>query len=208
MNADGSRLTHLTSGPFDDREPHWSGDGGRIAFSSDRSGNYDVWVLTLGTSELRQITTNPANDFAPVWSRDGQEIAFASDRETGRGIYSIAVAGAPNGAERLVQPLAQHVPVHGRFVQKTEDRELQHTAPPLGNKPKRPALLRSIASIQPTQPLYRADTSKWRSQQGTSLRGGGNSPESYRTSGVSTPVGGLVALGGVDGTGRARTLSW
>src|SRR5207248_8650555 len=56
--------------------------------------------------ELRQITTNPANDFAPVWSRDGQEIAFASDRETGRGIYSIAVAGAPNGAERLVQEAA------------------------------------------------------------------------------------------------------
>ena len=42
MNADGSEMRAITSGPFDDREPSWSRDGSRIAFSSDRSGNYDV----------------------------------------------------------------------------------------------------------------------------------------------------------------------
>jgi hypothetical protein len=57
-----------------------------------------------------------------------------------------AVRERAERAERLVQPLAQHVPVHGRFVQKTEDRELQHTAPPSGNKPSRPALLRNERS--------------------------------------------------------------
>ena len=41
--------TALTSGSFDDREPHWSPDGTRIAFSSDRSGNYDIWVLDVTT---------------------------------------------------------------------------------------------------------------------------------------------------------------
>jgi Tol biopolymer transport system component len=47
MNADGSGLRAITSGPFDDREPSWSRDGNRIAFSSDRSGNYDVFDLDV-----------------------------------------------------------------------------------------------------------------------------------------------------------------
>jgi Tol biopolymer transport system component/imidazolonepropionase-like amidohydrolase len=108
VNADGSDLRQETSGPFDDREPHWSPDGTRIAFSSDRSGpstalgtgNYDVWVLALGTGELRQITTNTANDFMPAWSPDGGDIAFVSDRREQTGVYAIGAGGS--GAERLV----------------------------------------------------------------------------------------------------------
>ena len=51
MNADGSGLRAITSGPFDDREPSWSRDGLRIAFSSDRSGNYDVWDLDVASAQ-------------------------------------------------------------------------------------------------------------------------------------------------------------
>ena len=43
-----SGLQQITSGPFDDREPHWSPDGTRLAFSSDRGGNYDIWIVTAG----------------------------------------------------------------------------------------------------------------------------------------------------------------
>lgn len=35
----------ITSGPHGEYEPQWSPDGGRIAFSSDRDGTLDIWVV-------------------------------------------------------------------------------------------------------------------------------------------------------------------
>ena len=78
LAPDGTDLKALTSGSFDDREPHWSPDGTTIAFSSDRSGNYDIWVLDVASGQVTPVTKNPANDFLPTWSPDGREIAFVS----------------------------------------------------------------------------------------------------------------------------------
>ena len=88
----------LTSGSFDDREPNWSPDGSRIAFSSDRSGNYDVWVLDVASGQVRQITKDPGNDFLPAWSPNGRELAFVSTRTTAPGVYATTL----DGTERLV----------------------------------------------------------------------------------------------------------
>ena len=96
MRADGGDLRQVTSGPFDDREPHWSPDSTRLAFASDRGGNYDVWLLTLANGDVQRVTSDGANESMPAWSPDGTEIAFVSDREA-RGIYARHVA---TGAER------------------------------------------------------------------------------------------------------------
>ena len=70
----------------------------RIAFSSDRSGNYDVWVLDVKSRQVTQVTKHPANDFTPTWSPDGTEIAFVSKRTPSPGVYAVT----PGGAERLL----------------------------------------------------------------------------------------------------------
>ena len=50
---DGTDLRKLTWGPFDDREPIWSHDGTRVAFSSDRGNplgsDYNIWMLDTRT---------------------------------------------------------------------------------------------------------------------------------------------------------------
>lgn len=102
---DGSGQHKLTWGPFDDREPAFSHDGARLAFSSDRvdanapagSGNYNIWTLDLRTGGLRQLTKHPAEDTMPVWSPDDSEIAFASTREDSAGVWAVRVA---DGTER------------------------------------------------------------------------------------------------------------
>jgi TolB protein len=45
MNADGSNQIRLTIHPAADFEPDWSADGNRIAFSSDRDGNTEIYVM-------------------------------------------------------------------------------------------------------------------------------------------------------------------
>ena len=122
----------MTTGPFDDREPHWSPDGKSIAFSSDRSGNYDVWILEIASSRLRQITTNPANDYFPTWSPDGREIAFVSSRTPSPGVYAAELDGArTSGPGRLRQRRRTSMDArrHTGSVQRPAGRRIQPHRP-------------------------------------------------------------------------------
>jgi Tol biopolymer transport system component/imidazolonepropionase-like amidohydrolase len=80
MKPDGSGVRQLTNGHGDDREPRFSPDGTKIAFSSDRAfkGSYDVWVVDVGSGKLTQRTSGPDDEYEPAWSPDGTEIAFVS----------------------------------------------------------------------------------------------------------------------------------
>ena len=83
---DGSNQHKLTWGPFDDREPVWSHDGTRIAFSSDRGNplgsDYNIWMLDIAQrrAEAADQGRQPRTS-CRRWSPDDSEIAFASARE-------------------------------------------------------------------------------------------------------------------------------
>jgi Tol biopolymer transport system component/predicted Ser/Thr protein kinase len=71
-----------------------SRDGQTLAFSSDRSGNQDIWVLPIGASgQMRQLTFNVEPDWDPDWSPDGRTVAFYSFRTADREIWTIPAAG-------------------------------------------------------------------------------------------------------------------
>ena len=110
MAPDGTHQHQLTWGPFDDREPVYSHDGTKVAFSSDRGdplgSDYNIWVLDLKTGAFKQLTINPAEDYMPSWSPDDKEIAFASTREGGRGLWAVTIADAK---ERKVLTAGGHV---------------------------------------------------------------------------------------------------
>lgn len=69
-------FTPLTNSSWDDIHPSVSPDGKSIAFSSKKSGYWDIHVLDLATREIRQITSTEQYDGAPTWSPDGQWIAY------------------------------------------------------------------------------------------------------------------------------------
>jgi TolB protein len=70
-----------------------SQDGKRLAFSSDRSGNQDLWMMPLGGREMTQLSTDPAPDWSPQWSPDGRWIAFYSFRTGDREIWFMPAEG-------------------------------------------------------------------------------------------------------------------
>ena len=70
------------------------GQNGRIVFSSDRDGDFDIYTVRPDGSGLRQLTDAPGSDSNPEWSPDGTKIAFDSDRDGAydRDVYVMDIA--------------------------------------------------------------------------------------------------------------------
>jgi len=67
MKADGSGARQITTGDGHDIEPTWSLDGSRVAFASDRDGDFDVYVVTVEGGDVEQVTNDPGDDRMPAW---------------------------------------------------------------------------------------------------------------------------------------------
>ena len=65
-------------------DPSFSNDGTRIAFTSWRDGNAEIYVMDPDGSHVRRVTNHPAFDNYPVFSPDGTQMAFQSNREDER----------------------------------------------------------------------------------------------------------------------------
>ena len=59
MDADGGNQTNLTNHVGRDQRSSWSPDGQRIAFDSERDGNFDVYVMDAGGGNSQRITIHP-----------------------------------------------------------------------------------------------------------------------------------------------------
>jgi dipeptidyl aminopeptidase/acylaminoacyl peptidase len=83
----------LTRNTAWDRGPDWSPDGSKIAFISDRDGDYEIYVIDADGTNVTQLTRNTAWDRGPDWSPDGSKIAFHSDRDSDFEIYVMDADG-------------------------------------------------------------------------------------------------------------------
>jgi serine/threonine protein kinase len=68
----------LTQGQGRDRQPVYSPDGTRLLFTSNRSGNLDLWLLDLESGALRQLTDDAAQDWDPAFTRPVRSPGTAS----------------------------------------------------------------------------------------------------------------------------------
>lgn len=59
----------------------------RIAFATNRDGNWEIYVMNSDGSNPHNITNNPGTDSHPSWSPDGSKIAFQSERDGNWEIY-------------------------------------------------------------------------------------------------------------------------
>jgi Tol biopolymer transport system component len=67
VRPDGTVVRNLTNGPFRDRAPKWSPDGKSIAFHSDRSGSFQIWMIDSDGKNLRQFTAADHGPSSVVW---------------------------------------------------------------------------------------------------------------------------------------------
>jgi tetratricopeptide (TPR) repeat protein/pSer/pThr/pTyr-binding forkhead associated (FHA) protein len=83
----------LTSEPGDSAPATY---GNRIAFLSDRDGDWELYALDTSGSNLQQLTDNSVQDGLPTWSPDGKAIAFVSNQGGGWAVWAIN----PDGSNR------------------------------------------------------------------------------------------------------------
>lgn len=65
----------------------------KVVFTSDRTGNNDVYTMNIDGTGLVNLTNNPANDTYPSWSPDGSKIVFNSDRSGNPDLFTMNVDG-------------------------------------------------------------------------------------------------------------------
>lgn len=105
-NEDGTHLERLTVHQARDIYPRFSPDGKWIAYSSNRYGNYDVFIIPAEGGTSRQLTYHSGNDVVVGWSADSRKVIFQAAR--GRvyagvpipSLYEVSIEG------ELEQPLA------------------------------------------------------------------------------------------------------
>ena len=102
--VEGGNAQRLTDHIGDDIRPKFSPDGKSVAFSSDRNGNYDIFVISANGGKPKQLTFRSSNDILNCWSPDGKSLIFSSNRDIhfyygNSAIFSIPISG---GMPKLV----------------------------------------------------------------------------------------------------------
>lgn len=113
-------LTRITAGAWNDITPALSSDGSRLAFASNRSGFYDIYLLDLQTGGIQRLTETPDYDASPTWSPDLAWIAYETYAEDNLEIALLSLSDASQGQVLLTsEPAADHSPAwapNGRQV--------------------------------------------------------------------------------------------
>ncbi|MFO6446374.1 amidohydrolase family protein [Erythrobacter sp. NE805] len=117
MPIAGGTPTRISEGLSWDVQPRFSPDGRRIAFTSDRGGGDNIWVMNADGSDKRQVTKE---DFRllnqPGWSPDGRFIVakkhFTTERSAGTGeiwLYHVSGGGGVPVVERANENLQKEL---------------------------------------------------------------------------------------------------
>jgi TolB protein len=113
-------LTRISSGTWNDIAPALSPDRSKLAFASDRTGFWDLYVMNLQNGDVAQITNSAEYDSAPSWSPDSQWLVFETYTNDNLEISIVSVNDRAQPVLPVTEdPSSDHSPVwapDGRHV--------------------------------------------------------------------------------------------
>jgi TolB protein len=100
MNRNGSGVRRLTNNSSADSTPTWSPTGTQIAFTSDRSGSAQIWMMDADGLNQRRLTFRESAADRATWSpAPFNEIAYAGQSGPG---YDIRIYDVASGQTRTL----------------------------------------------------------------------------------------------------------
>ena len=85
-------VSPLTHDPGISEWPTWSPDGSVLAFASNRSGNFEIYVRRVEGGQEVNVTDDKGEDYQPAFSPNGDSVAFVSTRSSRSGMIKIGSA--------------------------------------------------------------------------------------------------------------------
>lgn len=132
MPITGGTPTRIAEGLPYETQPRFSPDGKRIAFTSDRGGGDNIWIMNRDGSDKRQLTNESFRLLnQPSWSPDGQFIVakkhFTTGRSLGTGeVWMYHVSGG-DGVLLVKRPNEQHQKELGEPIFAPDGKHLYYT---------------------------------------------------------------------------------
>jgi eukaryotic-like serine/threonine-protein kinase len=141
MGSDGSGLHQVTHDPADDVMPSWSRDGRSIYYSSNRTGRFEVWRVSVAGGAEEQLTREGGTH--PFESVDGRTLYYRGGGSATDGpLLARPTAG---GEARTILPC---VPIFGYAVAPGGLFHHDCVTPETGGSPERPLRYRDAATGQ------------------------------------------------------------
>ena len=132
MPAEGGTAENIASGLAWDMQPRFSPDGKQIAFTSDRAGGDNIWVMDADGENAKQITKESFRLMNnPTWSPDGTYIAakkhFTTSRSLGTGeIWLYHIKGG-SGVQLVKKPSDKHQKELGEPIFAPDGKSIYYT---------------------------------------------------------------------------------
>ena len=132
MPSSGGTATNITSDMAWDMQPRFSPDGKQIAFTSDRAGGDNIWVMDVNGENKSQVTKESfrlTNN--PTWSPDGRFIAakkhFTTSRSLGTGEIWLYHPTGGSGVKLVKKPSESHQKELGEPMFSPDGRYVYYT---------------------------------------------------------------------------------
>lgn len=130
----------------------WTPDG-RLVYTTEASGNPDLWIMNADGSRRVQLTTTQGVDVSPRVTRDGRYIVYSSDRDGAARVWRMGLDGS--GPMRLTSDVIGRLRVHlspdGRWVYYSDTQGEPRRVAIEGGAPE--PLLSADAAARMAEPL-------------------------------------------------------
>ncbi|MBP9658093.1 MAG: PD40 domain-containing protein, partial [Candidatus Promineofilum sp.] len=94
MDNNGFNEVNLTnSSSVNDFDAVWSPDGTKIAFTTNRDGNNEIYIMNADGTSPVNISNNAASDTTPAWSPNGLKLLFISNRDGNNEVFVMNADG-------------------------------------------------------------------------------------------------------------------
>ena len=132
MPASGGTATNIASGMAWEMQPRFSPDGSEIAFTSDRAGGDNIWVMDADGENKRAITSETFRLMNnPTWSPDGKYIAakkhFTTSRSLGTGEIWLYHTKGGKGVQLVKKPSESHQKELGEPIFAPDGKSIYYT---------------------------------------------------------------------------------